>query len=134
MDALLLAAASTADPAERESLYQQIGDLYAEDVPTIPLFWEPEFVSYRDGVEGVVVGPPFEFNYNVLSFGADAAPASGNTDTIIIGTTDEVNSLDPAMPMPPMTGKLSKIPVWHCYPTPLVPQNWFPVQQLISLK
>ena len=96
MDALLLAAASSADPAERESLYQQIGDLYAEDVPTIPLFWEPEFVSYRDGVEGVVVGPPFEFNYNVLSFGADAQPASGSTDTIIIGTTDEVNSLDPA--------------------------------------
>jgi peptide/nickel transport system substrate-binding protein len=36
----------------------------------------------------------FEFNYNVLSFGAGASPASGSTDTIIIGTTDEVNSLD----------------------------------------
>lgn len=94
MDALLQAAAASADPAERESLYQQIGELYAEDVPTIPLFWEPEFVSYRDGVEGVVVGAPFEFNYHVLSFGADAQPASGSTDTIIIGTTDEVNSLD----------------------------------------
>jgi peptide/nickel transport system substrate-binding protein len=94
MDALLLAAASSADPAEREDLYNQIGELYAEDVPTLPLFWEPEFVTYRDGVEGVVVGAPFEFNYNVLSYGADAQPASGNTDTIIIGTTDEVNSLD----------------------------------------
>jgi len=96
MDALLQAAAASADPAERESLYQQIGELYADDVPTIPLFWEPEFVSYRDGVEGVVVGAPFEFNYHVLSFGADAAPASGSMDTIIIGTTDEVNSLDSA--------------------------------------
>ena len=94
MDALLLAAASSADPAEREDLYNQIGELYAEDVPTLPLFWEPEFVTYRDGVEGVVVGAPFEFNYNVLSYGADAQPASGDTDTIIIGTTDEVNSLD----------------------------------------
>ncbi len=94
MDALLLAAASSADPAERESLYQQIGELYAEEVPTLPLFWEPEFVTYRDGVEGVVVGPPFEFNYNVVSFTDEASPASGNTDTIIIGTTDEVNSLD----------------------------------------
>ncbi len=94
MDAMLLAAASSADPAERESIYQSIGDLYATDVPTLPLFWEPEFVSYRDGVEGVVVGAPFEFNYNVLSFGPDAQPASGSTDTIIIGTTDEVNSLD----------------------------------------
>jgi len=63
-------------------------------VPTLPLFWEPEFVTYRDGVEGVLIGAPFEFNYNVLSFGEGAAPASGSLDTIIIGTTDEVNSLD----------------------------------------
>ena len=94
MDDLLLAAASSSDPAEREALYQQIGELYAEDVPTIPLFWEPEFVTYRDGVEGVVIGAPFEFNYDVLSFSADASPASGDANTIIIGTTDEVNSLD----------------------------------------
>jgi len=94
MDALLLAAASSADDAEREALYKQIGELYAEEVPTLPLFWEPEFVTYRDGVEGVKIGAPFEFNYNVLSFTADATPASGSADTIIIGTTDEVNSLD----------------------------------------
>ncbi len=94
MDELLLAAASSSDPAERTELYQQIGELYAEDVPTIPLFWEPEFITYADGIEGVVVGAPFEFNYNVLSFTEDATPASGSLDTIIIGTTDEVNSLD----------------------------------------
>jgi peptide/nickel transport system substrate-binding protein len=94
MDALLTAAASSSDPAEREALYDQIGVLYADDLPTIPLFWEPEFVTYRDGVEGVAIGAPFEFNYNVLSFSDDAVPASGSTDTIIIGTTDEVNSLD----------------------------------------
>ena len=35
MDALLLAGASTADDAERTDYYQQIGDLYAEDVPHI---------------------------------------------------------------------------------------------------
>lgn len=94
MDALLSAAAGETDPAEREALYQQVAELYAEDVPTIPLFWEPEFVTYRDGVEGVTIGAPFEFNYNVLSFTEDAQPASGSKDTIIIGTTDEVNSLD----------------------------------------
>jgi len=94
MDPLLLAAASTADPAEREALYKQIGELYAEEVPTIPLFWEPEFITYRDGVEGIKIGAAFEFSYVPLNFTADAAPASGSTDTIIIGTTDEVNSLD----------------------------------------
>lgn len=94
MDELLLSAASSNDPAEREELYKEIGDYWAEELPTIPLFWEPEYVTYRDGVEGVLIGAPFEFNYNMLSFTADAQPASGSTDTIIIGTTDEVHSLD----------------------------------------
>ena len=95
MDDLLQRAAASSDPAERTALYQEIGDYYAEEIPTLPLFWEPEFITYRDGVEGVAVGAPFEFNYNVLSFTDDAQPASGSTDTIIIGTTDEINSLDP---------------------------------------
>jgi len=94
MDQLLASAAASSDPAEREALYQEIGDLYAEEVPTLPLFWEPEFVSYKPGIEGVTIGAPFEFNYDVLSFAEDATPASGSMDTIIIGTTDEVNSLD----------------------------------------
>jgi peptide/nickel transport system substrate-binding protein len=94
MDALLQAAASATDDAERASLYEQVGTLYAEDIPTIPLFWEPEFITYRNGVEGVAIGAPFEFNYNVLSFADGYVPASGDADTIIIGTTDEVNSLD----------------------------------------
>ncbi len=94
MDALLVAAASSSDPDERAQLYQEIGDLYAEMVPTLPLFWEPEFIIFRDGVEGVEIASTIEFNYNVLSFGEGATPVSGNTDTIIIGTTDEVHSLD----------------------------------------
>ena len=32
---------------------------------------------------------------SIMMFFLDAQPAAGNTDTIIIGTTDEVNSLDP---------------------------------------
>ncbi len=95
MDSLLKAAAAESDSAKRAELYKKIGELYAELVPTIPLFWEPEFITFRDGVEGVKIGAPFEFNYNVLSFADGAQPASGSTDTIIIGTTDEVNSLDP---------------------------------------
>jgi len=94
MDALLSGAAESTDPAVREDLYAQIGELYADEVPTLPLFWEPEFITYRDGVEGVAIGGSFEFNYNVLSFTDAATPAAGDTDTIIIGTTDEVNSLD----------------------------------------
>lgn len=95
MDDLLQRAAASPSAEERTQLYKELGDYYAEQVPTLPLFWEPEFIIVRDGIEGVAIGAPFEFNYNVVSFTADAKPASGNTDTIIIGTTDEVNSLDP---------------------------------------
>ena len=95
MDDLLLRAASSPDPAQREALYKELGDYYAEQIPTLPLFWEPEFVTVRNGVEGVVIGAPFEFNYNVVSFADGYVPASGSSDTLIIGTTDEVNSLDP---------------------------------------
>ncbi len=94
MDAMLQKAAASADPAEREELYAQIGELWAEDIPTIPLFWEPEFIVYRDGIEGVKIGSTLEFNYKELSFTDDAEPASGDPNTIIIGTTDEVHSLD----------------------------------------
>lgn len=94
MDDLLLRAASSPDSDTREELYKEIGELYAEEIPTLPLFWEPEFVTYRDGVDGVQISSVFEFNYNVVNFTDDATPASGSMDTIIIGTTDEVNSLD----------------------------------------
>jgi peptide/nickel transport system substrate-binding protein len=94
MDTLLQAAAASTDPAEREELYRQVGVLYAEEVPTLPLFWEPEFITSRVGVEGITIGAPFDFNYNVLSFADGYVSASGEADTIIIGTTDEVNSLD----------------------------------------
>lgn len=94
MDRLLQKAAASFDFAERKKLCRRIGDIYAEEVITLPLFWESGFIVYRDGIEGVAVGAPFEFNYNVLSFGADAVPASGDPNTIIIGTTYEVQSLD----------------------------------------
>jgi peptide/nickel transport system substrate-binding protein len=95
MDALLLEGGSTTDEAQREAVYQQVGELWAEEVVTIPLFWEPEFITNRPGIEGIAIGPPFEFNYYPLTFGDGATPASGQDDTIIIGTTDEINSLDP---------------------------------------
>jgi peptide/nickel transport system substrate-binding protein len=95
LDKLLLDAGSTTDKAKREALYKQVGEFWADNVITIPLFWEPEFITNRVGVDGIAIGAPFEFNYYPLNFTADAKPASGKTDTIIIGTTDEVNSLDP---------------------------------------
>ncbi len=95
LDQMLLEAGSSSEDATREELYGQVGEYWAENVVTIPLFWEPEYITSRAGIEGIAIGAPFEFNYSPLSFAADAQPASGSTDTIIIGTTDEINSLDP---------------------------------------
>jgi ABC-type transport system substrate-binding protein len=96
MDKLLDQARQETDQAKRQDLYKQISTLYAEEVPTLPLFWEPEYVTFRNGVKGVAIGSTFEFNYNVLSFDAGYKPASGKNDTIIIGTTDSIDSLDAA--------------------------------------
>ncbi len=108
MDALLTKAASSSDPAVREATYKEIGELYAEEVPTIPLFWEPEFVTTRTGVEGVKIGPPFEFNYNVVSFTADAVPAAGSPDTLISAPPMKSTAWMPTMRMLLTTGNLEE--------------------------
>jgi peptide/nickel transport system substrate-binding protein len=95
MDDLIQAAGAAANPAEREQIYAQIANLYAAEVPTLPLYWEPEFIASRAGIEGIAIGPPFEFDYSLLVFGGEAQPAAGSPDSLIIGTTHEVLSLDP---------------------------------------
>lgn len=95
MDHLLEEAASATAAPTRTRLYEQIGKMYADEVVTLPLYWRSEFVACHEGVNGFAVGPPFEFNYNVLSFAPGARSVSGKTDTILIGTTYEVQSLDP---------------------------------------
>jgi ABC-type transport system substrate-binding protein len=96
LDDLLAQARTETDPTKRNELYKQVGAYWAENIPTLPLFWEPEYVVTRVGVENVTIGAPFEFNYNIVSFKADYKPASGKADTLIIGTTDSIDSLDPA--------------------------------------
>jgi peptide/nickel transport system substrate-binding protein len=66
MDALLLQAA-TAPPDQQEALYHQAQTFYAQEVVTIPLFWEPEYITYRAGIGGIKIGPPFEFLYAGLT-------------------------------------------------------------------
>jgi peptide/nickel transport system substrate-binding protein len=59
----LLTRAATAPQSEQEALYHEAQNFYAEEVVTIPLFWEPEYITYREGISGVKIGPPFEFMY-----------------------------------------------------------------------
>jgi peptide/nickel transport system substrate-binding protein len=62
----LLTRAATAPESEQEALYHEAQNFYAEEVVTIPLFWEPEYITYREGISGVKIGPPFEFMYAEL--------------------------------------------------------------------
>jgi len=71
----LLAAATETDPAARAVLYELVQDQWASDVVTIPLWFEPERVFYRDYVSGdagsdnansLNIGPTTDLNYDVL--------------------------------------------------------------------
>jgi peptide/nickel transport system substrate-binding protein len=63
------------DPTARAEILGQLQDVYADDVVTVPLWIEPEYIVYRDGIcgdaslpnpESLNIGPTLEFNYSVL--------------------------------------------------------------------
>lgn len=69
MDALLAAAAADTDQAVRADLYDQAQNLYAEDVVTIPLTTEDEYVVLNNAtVTNVVIGPAQIFMYEFIEF------------------------------------------------------------------
>jgi len=70
-------AATETDQAARAELYGQVQELYAQDVVTLPLWFEPERIFYWNDVAGdsdaenantLNIGPTTDFNYNVLRF------------------------------------------------------------------
>lgn len=72
----LAAAAATGDQAQRETLYQEAQDLYADLVVTVPLWIEAEHVVYPDYVSGsdaygtpetLNIGATIEFNYATVT-------------------------------------------------------------------
>jgi peptide/nickel transport system substrate-binding protein len=67
MDELLHAAGASPDQAEREQLYTDAQTLYAEDVVTIPIHFEPEYAVYRnDRVVNLIIGPAIVFQYEYI--------------------------------------------------------------------
>ncbi len=66
LDALLAQAAAESDPDVRAELYAQIQEMWAELIPTLPLWIEPEHIIYPDYIQGINIGPTIEFNYNTI--------------------------------------------------------------------
>lgn len=77
---LLADAAAESDPEERAALYGEVQRLFAEDVVTIPLWIEHQYIAYRDSVSGseefsspesLNVGPTLQLDYRAIEI-ADA--------------------------------------------------------------
>jgi peptide/nickel transport system substrate-binding protein len=73
---LLLQQRAETDMGARADILGQLQDVYADEVVTIPLWLEPEFIIYRDGIaadsslpnpESLNIGPDFEFIYSLLT-------------------------------------------------------------------
>jgi peptide/nickel transport system substrate-binding protein len=72
---LLAASRLETDPTTRAAILDELQNVYADEVVTVPLWIEPEFVVYRDGIcgdaslptpETLNIGPTMEFVYSVL--------------------------------------------------------------------
>lgn len=73
---LLQQGATETDLDARAGIYEEAQEVYADEVVTLPLFFESEFVVYPDyiqaddayeSVESLNIGPTIEFNYSLVS-------------------------------------------------------------------
>jgi len=67
VEALIAQQRVTIDPAERTALIEQIQDLVAQDVPTLPLLQGTQVAVTTDAVDGVVLDGSFKFRYGTIS-------------------------------------------------------------------
>lgn len=67
MDQEIVDQAATADPAQRQTLFNQIQTGLAWDVPYIPLFQGTQQVVYRPGVTGITLDPVQFFRFFTIN-------------------------------------------------------------------
>lgn len=88
MDNWIAWEAGNASSSVRNQLFTQIQTQLASDVPYIPLWEGKANIVYKVGISGVYLHP-VAFRYFFMS-------NSNNPNTLNVGTTDRVKSLDPA--------------------------------------
>ena len=64
VDAAMNQAVSTLDPASFQSQWQQIDRLIANDLPSIPLFVQPNMLGYSDRIDNAYYQPNYGPLYN----------------------------------------------------------------------
>jgi len=67
MDAKIEAEAATADPTARATLFGEIQDGLAADVPYLPLFQSPQTVVFKPNISGIVLDPIQFFRLFIIS-------------------------------------------------------------------
>ncbi len=87
MDQWITQEESTINETLRTSLFAQIQNQLAKDVPYIPLWQNGADIEYKSGISGVYLHP-VTFKYFTMSW--------SGTSQLNVGTTDKVVCLDPA--------------------------------------
>ena len=64
VDTLIKQAVSSLDPAQFQNLWQQVDRAMAQDLPSIPLFVQPNMVGYTDRIDQVYYQPNYGPLYN----------------------------------------------------------------------
>jgi len=88
MDNWLAWEAGNSSSTVRSQLFTQIQTQLANDVPYIPLWEGKASIVYKNGISGVFLHP-VAFRYFFMS-------NTNNPNTLNVGTTDRIKSLDPA--------------------------------------
>ncbi len=65
-DAKLLAGQTETDTAKRLAIYEEIQDMWADDVMTIPIYQGSLYLFTQKGISGVMVSPTLQFNYGPI--------------------------------------------------------------------
>ncbi len=65
-DAKLIEGQTVTDPAKRTALYEELQQMWTDDVMTVPLIQEPLYLFTQKNISGVVVAPTVQFNYGPI--------------------------------------------------------------------
>lgn len=97
MNSWITSEGSTIDPNARGTLFQQIQNQSAKDVPYIPLWSTNAHVVYDSDISGVFLHPVV-FKYFIMN--------KPGVDHITVGTTDSPTSFDPALAYDYFSGEI----------------------------
>jgi peptide/nickel transport system substrate-binding protein len=66
-DAMFTQEQTTTDETKRAAIFQQVQDMWTDEVPTAPLFQGYLILVSKKSVTGVKIGPPMIFLYSELA-------------------------------------------------------------------